>query len=360
MHRVSGGKRVAGLIICYSAIAVVVSVMICTLTGQPFLMVLTCSFVYTSVIGSLGHAILTWTWYRLARSPAPVVWVAHFGLLLVTGTAGTLLSVLILTGIGLYPTSAYWREIAVNIRFVLLITLVLGTAFPLYEILRDRLDETRLALRTRELEKERALKLATEARLASLESRIHPHFLFNALNSISALIRRDPDRAESLVERMAALLRFSLDARQIGLTPLSREMKIVKDYLEIERARFGARLRYAIDVPAELADLEVPPLAVQTLVENSVKYVVSQSLSGGEIAIRASQKGDILHIEVADSGPGFDPEAAPSGHGIDNVRERLANLFGDRASLTAGHDGKVAWVRITVPQTAPAREPVRA
>src|SRR5205823_3935058 len=124
-------------------------------------------------------------------------------------------------------------------------------------------------------ERERALKLATEARLSSLESRIHPHFLFNTLNSISSLIQEDPVRAERLIERMAALLRFSLDSTNAGLVPLYQEMKIVRDYLEIERARFGDRLGFEVNIPAEFDRFEVPPLAIQTLVENSVKYAVS-------------------------------------------------------------------------------------
>src|SRR5260370_15757962 len=132
--------------------------------------------------------------------------------------------------------------------------------------MRSRLEETTLQLRTKELERERALKRATEAQLASLESRIHPHFLFNTLNSISSLIPEDPARAEKLLEQMAALLRFSLDASQSGLVPLSRELKIVTDYLEIERARCGDRLRYHFDVAANAGDAKVPPFACPTLV----------------------------------------------------------------------------------------------
>src|SRR5437764_15089871 len=102
-------------------------------------------------------------------------------------------------------------------------------------------------MRTRQLEEASARKLATEARLSSLESRIHPHFLFNTLNSISSLIREDPVRAERTVERLAALLRYSLDVNARGLAPLRHELKIVRDYLEIEHTRFGERLRYSVE-----------------------------------------------------------------------------------------------------------------
>ena len=154
--------------------------------------------------------------------------------------------------------SDYWPQFLGTVKFAAFLTIAAGLTIGIYGTLRERLEETTLQLRTKELERERALKLATEAQLASLESRIHPHFLFNTLNSISSLIPEDPARAERLVEQMAALLRFSLDANQSGLVPLSSELKIVADYLEIERARFGDRLRYQIDVPAELNELPHP------------------------------------------------------------------------------------------------------
>jgi two-component system, LytTR family, sensor histidine kinase AlgZ len=202
-----------------------------------------------------------------------------------------------------------------------------------YATLRGRLEETTLQLRTKELERERALKLATEAQLASLESRIHPHFLFNTLNSISSLIPEDPARAERLVEQMAALLRFSLDANQSGLVPLARELKIVGDYLEIERARFGDRLRYQIDVPTDLNESQIPPLSIQTLVENSVKYAIAPERAGGEIRITGARSNGSFRLEVSDPGPAFELESAPAGHGLDNLKGRLSTVFGDRAQL---------------------------
>ncbi len=146
-----------------------------------------------------------------------------------------------------------------------------------------KLQAATLELRTRQVEQERAYKLLAEAQLSSLESRIHPHFLFNTLNSIAALIPSDPQLAEDTVGKLASLLRFSLNANQSGLVPLSQELKIVRDYLEIEKTRFGPRLSYEIAVPETLEDVKVPPLALQSLVENSVKHVVSQRSQGATI-----------------------------------------------------------------------------
>ena len=158
-----------------------------------------------------------------------------------------------------------------------------------FETLRYKLQATALELRTRQVEQERAYKLLAEARLSSLESRIHPHFLFNTLNSIAALIPRNPQLAEDTVGKLASLLRFSLNANQNGLVPLSQELKIVRDYLEIEKTRFGPRLSYEIAVPASMEDVKVPPLALQSLVENSVKHVVSQRSQGATIQIAGSK-----------------------------------------------------------------------
>ena len=120
---------------------------------------------------------------------------------------------------------------------------MLGSAITIYETLSHRLQAATLELRTRELAEERHRKLASEARLSSLESRIHPHFLFNTLNSISALIREDPAQAERTVERLAALLRYSLDSNARRLVSLRQEMRVVQDYLEIQKTRFGDRLQ---------------------------------------------------------------------------------------------------------------------
>src|SRR5205807_3236278 len=136
--------------------------------------------------------------------------------------------------------------------------------------------------------------------------RAHPLYHVSTLNSSSSLIQEDPQQADRLVERMAALLRFSLDSGQSGLVPLADEVKITTDYLEIEKARFGDRLRYRLDVPEDLLQIEVPPLAVQTLVENSVKYAVSPVRAGGEVHITASHNGDGVLLSVSDTGPGFD------------------------------------------------------
>lgn len=291
------------------------------------------SLVYSNCIGALAFFFIPVVWESTCRSQPWLRWSARVGAMFVSCVAGVLVAGLAFVLLHWQPLASYWPQFLGSLKFAAFLTIVAGLTIGVYRTLRERLEDTTLQLRTKELEQERALKLATEAQLASLESRIHPHFLFNTLNSISSLIPEDPARAERLVEQMAALLRFSLDANQSGLVPLDRELKIVTDYLEIEHARFGDRLRYKIDLPAELSDTRVPPLSLQTLVENSVKYAIAPERAGGEICIAGARSNGAFRIEVSDPGPEFHLERAPAGHGLDNLRGRLAALFGDQATL---------------------------
>jgi LytS/YehU family sensor histidine kinase len=208
-----------------------------------------------------------------------------------------------------------------------------GTFF--YASLQERLHKAEEMLHEREVMEERAQKMAAEARLASLESRLHPHFLFNTLNSVSSLIVENPALAEQTVGRLAALLRASLDNTNQSLIPLQQEMAMVRDYFEIERVRFGDKLRGHLDVPEELRSARVPPLSILSLVENAVKHGITPHRGGGEFWVAASMNepdGSWL-IEVRDTGPGFNLASIGAGHGLDNLVGRLNALFGDKAYL---------------------------
>jgi LytS/YehU family sensor histidine kinase len=229
------------------------------------------------------------------------------------------------------------------------ISLIFGLSISTFETLRYKFQAAQLELRTRQVEQERAYKLVAEARLSSLESRIHPHFLFNTLNSIAALIPSDPIHAEEIVGRLASLLRFSLNSNHGGLVPLRQEMKIVRDYLEIERTRFGARLRTEIDVPDALLDAKAPPLAVQSLVENVVKHVVSQRAEGASIRIAGWAEGKRVCLAVEDDGPGFSLDAITPEHGLGNLIARMELLYGAEGQLEVAREGDRTAVRLRFP-----------
>jgi two-component system, LytTR family, sensor histidine kinase AlgZ len=349
--------RTLVLILCVnasSALAVVVLnwLILNRMTSSQLVGVMITSLVYANCCGTIMALVMPRVAPHCARQPFPLSWVYYVATLLTLSAIGCLIAVFILTRMGLFPSVHYWAYFRATLVVAIVIALIIGVTRYLYEGMKHRLEVTTRKLQLKELEEERARKLAIEARLSSLESRIHPHFLFNTLNSISSLIQEDPKLAERLVERLAALLRFSLDSNQTSTVPLDRELKIVNDYLEIEKVRFGNKLRYSIDVPAELQATEVPPLSVQTLVENSLKHVVAARREGGEVRITARLTGGRVNIEVCDNGPGFTAGAINAGHGLDNLQARLVALFDDRAALEMSTRDGCTVVTISLPGSA--------
>jgi LytS/YehU family sensor histidine kinase len=215
----------------------------------------------------------------------------------------------------------------------MVVTLSIGVAITTIETLRGRLARATVELRTKERDEAEARRLAAQAHLSSLEARVQPHFLFNTLNSIAALIPQDPVGAEKMTTQLASLLRSSLDAGPSPVVSLDQELTHVRDYLDIERVRFGARLDYAVDVADGIGNALVPRFALQTLVENSVKYAVAPSRSGATIRVLAQRAPRGLTLAVLDNGPGFAVDDLPPNHGLALLRERLSLTFGDRGRL---------------------------
>jgi two-component sensor histidine kinase len=311
---------------------------------------LTISLIYANCIG----ACVAYSLHRFSRAIGarafPMKWALLVFAIALATVPGCLMAIAILVGIGIVDASEVWLYFSGSIRVSTIVALIFGISIFLYEGVRNRLAAAQIELQARELREERALKLAAEARLASLESRVQPHFLFNTLNSISALIREDPGRAERTVERLAALLRFSLDAHRRHTVPLAEELKIVTDYLEIERARYGERLRFALDVPVGVERVQVPPLAVQTLVENSVKHAVAPRREGGEVRVACRLAEGRVLLEVSDDGPGFVRDFDGSGGlGLETLEGRLAAIYGSAAALSVAREGGRTLVSIALP-----------
>ena len=165
---------------------------------------------------------------------------------------------------------------------------------------------------------------------------------------ISALVGHNPAEAQQTIERLSSLLRASLDAAET--VPLERELKLVTDYLEIQRTRLGERLRYDVSVASD-ARASVPPFAIQLLVENSIKHVGGQREQGVTVHVSAHRMGADLIVLVADDGPGFDPDAMKAGHGLDILQNRLQALYGERGDLEFRREPGGMSVRLRVPAT---------
>lgn len=195
-----------------------------------------------------------------------------------------------------------------------------------------------------EIERLRLMTAVKDSELRALKSQVNPHFIFNSLNSLRALIEEDPARARLAVTQLANLLRYSLQSSQLETVPFEDELRVANDYLALEQVRHEERLRLRLDIAPETLHLPVPPMLLQTLVENAVKYGISQRAEGGEIAIIARSEPGFLRIQVTNPGelPSMSAtvpqahsakRAASTGLGLRNAAERLRLLFGERATL---------------------------
>jgi len=307
---------------------------------RDLLHLLAYALVYAILAGGLGVLVLGKLAERVALRKLPLLPFTVVGIMVIV-PIGCLLAQTVLMEIGFVIPTHFWQQYFHTLRVVTPLAIVFGLGGMAYGSLWARVQQMEARLLEKEIAEERTRKLAAEARLRSLESRIHPHFLFNTLNAISSLIAVNPARAEQIVGRLATLLRASLDASNQPLIPLREELAMVESYVDIESARFGDKLRGAVDVPAELLDAQVPPLSVQSLVENAVKHGITPQRGSGEVRVTASADTGNLRIEVQDTGPGFDLAAIRAGHGLDNLVGRLNALFGEKARLNVlRRDGK--------------------
>jgi two-component system, LytTR family, sensor kinase len=217
-----------------------------------------------------------------------------------------------------------------------------------------------------EMNLERHQQLLLKARMDALSSQINPHFLFNTLNTVSALIRFDPDTARGVVLRLSSILRRLLRKHET-FVPLKEELQFIDDYLDIEVARFGKdNLEIIKEIDDETLEAFVPSMLLQPMVENCLKHGLAPKIEGGRIRLHADQRDGRLHLEIEDNGVGISEERMPhvyvEGIGLSNVRERLRVLYGTDFRLEIeSRPGEGTIIRIEVPELVPATpETVRA
>ena len=216
------------------------------------------------------------------------------------------------------------------------------------------LARARRAVAEAELERARARaeRIEREAALANLralQAQIEPHFLFNTLANVSSLIDADPALAKRMVESFNRFLRASLAATRDETTTLGEEGLLIAAYLDVLQVRMGQRLRYAVDVPPELAGTRIAPMLLQPVVENGIRHGLEPKVEGGEIRFGVRREAGSVVVEVADTGVGFAPTTR-GGVGLTNLRDRLALLYGPGASLAIVENAPAGTlVRITLP-----------
>ena len=210
-----------------------------------------------------------------------------------------------------------------------------------------RQEALRLELRSSQLQSQLA-----QAHLRALKMQLHPHFLFNTLNTIMVLVRQQKgSAAEEMLARLSDLLRCVLEDVQTQEVPLSRELEYLQLYLAIEQVRFQDRLRVEVAADPEVLDAALPHMALQPIVENAIRHGIGRSSAAGSIAITATRVNDKVEIRIQDDGPGLaaSPANGSGGIGLANTRARLRQLYGDSAGLTvenATRGGVVATMTV--------------
>jgi LytS/YehU family sensor histidine kinase len=271
------------------------------------------------------------------RSTPPGKLIAHHVLaaMLASAVVLTLMNLLVAGVTKFIPRPDYWSHSAPIVAVMVFLVFLLSVA--MHYVL--------LALES----SQRAEVLSREAELKALKAQINPHFLFNSLNSISALTSIDPARAREMCVRLSDFLRNSLRLGERASIPFREELALTKTYLEVEQVRFGQKLRIMQDFDSDCGDCEVPPLLVQPLVENAIKHGIATLTEGGEIGFSVRRRRDVLHIMVENP---FDPDAPAArktGFGLVNVRNRLQARYGAAGKLDIQVDQNRYRVMLSFP-----------
>ncbi len=227
------------------------------------------------------------------------------------------------------PLGLYSSKVAFNINNIFGLTVIYALIFFLWCILYfiyNYFERYNTSLKL-----EASIK---EIELNNLKSQLNPHFIFNALNSIRALVDENPVKSKLAINQLSNILRNSLTSDKRGLTKFNDELKIVKDYLGLETIRFEERLKTEFSIDPHSRDFLVPPLMIQTLVENGIKHGIAKLVAGGVIQMSTSVKDDRLNIQIRNRGHYVNGVSHPAtGLGLENTRQRLKLIYGDKASF---------------------------
>ncbi len=214
------------------------------------------------------------------------------------------------------------------------------------------IQQTRLTLDVLDMmEREKVLiQKNYEANLTALRSQINPHFLFNTLNTISSLTHDSPDDAETAIEKLAFIFRYTLRQSAMDFVTVRDELSLVRTYLDIEQLRFGDRLKITYEVEESVLDKPIPAFVIQTIAENAIKHGIAPLISGGEIQIRIRAFPGHILCEITDNGPGINLSRITASTGLNNVLTRLEKIYSDRNLCYFENTGKGTLVRIKIPE----------
>jgi LytS/YehU family sensor histidine kinase len=234
-----------------------------------------------------------------------------------------------------HQVQGVWSQHPREVLGLLLMSLAAGGALTYYFMSREQIAAANADMAYAAAQTESARRQATESRLMLLQSQLEPHMLFNTLANLRALINTNSSAATAMLDHLNAYLRATLNASRASSHSLQTEFDRLRDYLELIAVRMGWRLRYSLELPDALAQLPIPPLLLQPLVENAIKHGLEPKVEGGSISVIARLEAGQLILEVSDTGVGLPPEPGSAlGFGLAQVRERLATSYAAQGSLS--------------------------
>jgi sensor histidine kinase YesM len=285
------------------------------------------NFIVTQCLG-IAIFLCVFIVRHILKPANPLVKFIAIVIALIIGSIGG--SVLGFVAIGENP-SRFISKYAYFIHIVLF-GVLFGSIISYFFFSRERIHSAETLIQEEKIKRLTSEKRAVETNLRLLQAQIEPHFLFNTLSNILSLLDTDLNKGKSMLMDLIHYLRTSLVKTRAEATTLGQEMEMIKAYLNIFKVRMEGRLRYHIDVPDNIKEIPFPPMMVQPLVENAIKHGIEPKIEGGEITIEARKNGDIIRVELADTGMGL-YEDGDRGFGLSNVRDRLQSLYGDRGQL---------------------------
>lgn len=302
---------------------------------------------FTNLVGLSGLLLygLHTRWLKASRIPEFLKIAILFLLFALSVAIALQISMRIgklICGLDQYQVNRWHLSILV-VDFTLMTVLsIIAVLLALYERLAERLE-------TKIRENEKLQRLNLESKLSLLQSKINPHFLFNTLNTMLDVLRREPVKVEKLILNLSDIYRKTLMMPDNALVPIREEITLVEEYLEIEKVRMGDRLQFSFQVDDKLEGFRLPPMMIQILVENAIKHGLTPKKEGGEVKIRASRQGKMVTLEVEDSGIGMDLSRADSGFGLVSIQQRLKMMYENAKMEITGLASGGTQVRIVMP-----------
>jgi LytS/YehU family sensor histidine kinase len=215
---------------------------------------------------------------------------------------------------------------------MIILGLLFGSIISYFFVTRETISTTKALVQEERIKRLTSEKKAVEGNLKLLQAQIEPHFLFNTLSNILSLLETDLDKGKHMLEDLIHYLRMSLSKTRGETSTIDQEVEMIRAYMSIFQVRMGDRLNYKIDVQDKIKGIQFPPMLIQPLVENAIKHGLEPKIEGGEVGIIGKENGEIIRLEITDTGVGFYEESEP-GTGLTNIRERLKSLYGDKGRL---------------------------